>query len=113
MTHNQIDEHFDILPSSQQVNLFEKSLRNKNGKIDATKVKEYYKTGAHFTRPSGEIAMVIDELKILKSVLSKQMPSEQYNGMLNLLYILAYPNATTEEIQSALVKCEINTRCVR
>lgn len=45
----------------------------------------------------------IDYMKVLQSVLSKNVPAERSNGIMNLCYILFYPKATPEEIKSALV----------
>lgn len=50
-------------------------------------------------------AFVVDYLKVAQSILSKQLPAERYNGIINLEYVLAYPNATTDETESALVTC--------
>lgn len=44
-----------------------------------------------------------DSMKIFQSSYSEKLPSERYNGMMNLFYILFNLNATTEEIESALV----------
>lgn len=66
-------------------------------------MKDSYLTEPQFKRPNEEIAMDIDDLKMLQSIFSKQLSSEQYNGMVNLLYVFTYPNATTAEIESALV----------
>lgn len=45
----------------------------------------------------------LDNYKILQSSLSKQFPSERYNGIVNMFYVSYYPNATSEEIESVVV----------
>lgn len=76
----------------------------KHSKIDVDRVKNYYSEDSHF-KPENAVkrAIQIDKLKILQSVLSKDLPPERYNGLINLSYVFVYPNATTEEIESALV----------
>lgn len=49
-------------------------------------------------------AELIDYLRVLQSILAQQLPPEQYNGIMNVEYILHYENATSEEIESTLVK---------
>lgn len=51
-----------------------------------------------------DVAYEIDSLKIVQLVLSKQLPKEQYNDIIHLMYVINVPNATTEEIEGALVK---------
>lgn len=46
----------------------------------------------------------IDYVKLLHLILSKNIPPERYNGIINLYFALAHSNATTEQIKSALVK---------
>lgn len=45
----------------------------------------------------------LDYYKILQSTLSKHLPAERYNGIINLFYINLVPNATADEIASTLV----------
>lgn len=52
-----------------------------------------------------DIAIELDDMKIVQSILSKQLPPERYNGVINVLYIFKYKNATTEEIENTLVMC--------
>lgn len=52
----------------------------------------------------GEEALIMDLLKIIQSILSKRLPPAIGNGMVNLMYVVAYPNATTEHIENAVVK---------
>lgn len=99
---NILSDHFDIFSSPQPLDIFEKSFKNQ--KVDVSKIKDLYTTEPEFKRSDGDIAMEIDDLKIFESILSKQFPSERYNGMVNLLYVLTNPKATSEEIQSALVR---------
>ena len=44
---------------------------------------------------------LIDNLKILQSILSRRLQPEQFNAV-NMLYVLR-PNATSQEIEEALV----------
>lgn len=46
---------------------------------------------------------MIDRFKTHQSILSKTLLQERYIGVMNLLYITCYPDATTAEIESALV----------
>ena len=46
---------------------------------------------------------ILDNANILQTILLKELPSERINGLINLIYV-ARPSATSEEIQSALVK---------
>lgn len=44
-----------------------------------------------------------DFLKMAETIWSKQLPPERYNGIINLEFALVNPNATKDEIASALV----------
>lgn len=79
-------------------------LRKTDTKIDENKVREYH-TLYYQNSSATEIATIMDELKIYQAILSRQLPSERYNEFLNFVYILLYPNATSEEIKIALVMC--------
>lgn len=46
---------------------------------------------------------ILDNVRILQTILSKHLPAERSNGIIDLIYV-ARPSATSEEIQSALVK---------
>lgn len=46
---------------------------------------------------------IIETLKVIQSILAQNMPAERYNGLINLCFVLYYPNVTSEEIESALV----------
>lgn len=50
-----------------------------------------------------EIAIKLENIKILELILSRQLPPQQYNGILNFLYINLYENATSQEVENALV----------
>lgn len=56
------------------------------------------------------IKFKMDILKIFQSILSKQLPPERSQGIMNLLYICFYTDATTEEIESALVMSDAVNR---
>lgn len=49
------------------------------------------------------VVVHLEYLKMLQWALSKRLPTERYMGIMNLYYIIVYPNATTQEIESALV----------
>lgn len=51
-----------------------------------------------------EALKFIEYQKIVQLILSKEFPPERYMGIINLMYATAYPNATTNEIESALVQ---------
>lgn len=76
--------------------------KQNNTKIDVNSLKEFYSSKESFQRNSAG-ASAIEYYKILESTLSKQLPPERYNGIINLFYILLYPDATSEEIASTLV----------
>lgn len=78
------------------------NLSRADTKIDENQVREYHSLG---NSSATDIAIAMDELKILQSILSRQLPSERYNGYINLIYILLYPNATSTEIEGSLVMC--------
>lgn len=46
---------------------------------------------------------IIENLQMIQVVLSQHMPAERYNGLMNLCFLLYYPNVTSEEIESTLV----------
>lgn len=91
------------IDSFQLFSLFGKSSNHENAKIDVNKMKDFYMSELYFKRPNEEIAMEIDDLKIVQTILSKQIPPELYNGIVNFLYMLTNPNTTSEEIGSNLV----------
>lgn len=67
-------------------------------KIDLKKVRDSY-----FDNTSVLVSMYY--AKIFQMLLSKKLKPEQYNGVVNLLYTIDYPNATAEHIESSLVIC--------
>lgn len=79
--------------------------RRENGIIDGKMLRNYHSyvlsSNANVLGNAGKI----DRLKIYQSILSKQLPPERYNGIVNLFYGIEYPDATTEEIESVLVIC--------
>lgn len=48
---------------------------------------------------------MMERLKEFQSFLSKELRPEQYNGIINLMYIIYNPKATSDQIESALVMC--------
>lgn len=53
-----------------------------------------------------------DMMKISQTVFSRKLPSERYNGIVNLYYIVYNPNATREEIDIAMVIFIWYFRCI-
>lgn len=80
--------------------------KERASKIDMNQLRDFFATDDYFKILEGEqIAMEMDGLKKYQSILSKELPPEQCNGIMNLAYILHNPKATTEEIESTLVIC--------
>lgn len=78
--------------------------KEKNSKIDVNQVKDHFSTNPYFGSASAlEIAIKLENVKALQSIFSKRLPAERYNGIINLLYINLYRNATSEEVESTLV----------
>lgn len=50
-----------------------------------------------------ELLHKLEYYKIGQTILSKQFPSDRYNGIINMFYIYLNHNATSEEIQNVLV----------
>lgn len=50
-----------------------------------------------------DLAVEMDDVKILQELFGKQMPPERYNGLINLMYIFKNANATETDITMALV----------
>lgn len=50
-----------------------------------------------------DLAVEMDDVKILQELFGKQMPPERYNGLINLMYIFENANATETDITMALV----------
>lgn len=84
------------------MDLFEKYFKNQ--KVDVSKIQDLYTTEPEFTRSNEDIAMEIDDLKVLETALYRQFRLTEVDGMVNILYVLTYPNATTYEIETALVR---------
>lgn len=80
------------------------NLSRTDTKVDESIVREYH--SLHLRNSSAtDIAIAIDDLKIFQSILSRQLPPERYDGLINLIYVLRYPNATSAEIEGSLVMC--------
>lgn len=95
-----------------QINLIWEEILNKtNAKIDVEAVRDYqsrsYKHIYMRNNPE-EMVKALDISKMLQSLLSKDVPAERSNNAFNLFFALGYPNATSEEIESALVSIRDN-----
>lgn len=77
-------------------------LRKSDITINENHVREYHSINLRNSTAT-DIAITMDDLKIFQSILSRELPSERYDGYINLSYILLYSNATSEEIKSSLV----------
>lgn len=76
----------------------------KNSKIDMKQLRDFHSTDPYFIKADGkDIAFKMDEVKECQSILSKELPPERYNGIINLIYIFNNPKATSEEIEYTLV----------
>lgn len=81
-------------------------LANKtDSKIDINDVRAFHMNSNH--ENTGKFG--IDELKLFQTILSKQLLPERYNGHINLEYALGSLNATSEEIETSLVTCTVQT----
>lgn len=76
----------------------------RNSKIDVNQVKNF--SSKDPSRSTVLKAIYIDYLRISQKILSKQLQSERYNGVVNLLFVCIVDYATTEEIRSALVNSQ-------
>lgn len=85
--------------------LSERISKDKNGVIDVEYVREFH---AVLNEEWSSIRVwdvkFVDRIKILRSILSKNAPPQRYNGIINLLFVIGYPYATSDEIKSALVR---------
>lgn len=77
--------------------------KEKNAKIDENIVRDYHNRTYDRTNGGWAVARAIDGLKVEHSILSKYVPTERLDGVYNLFFAIIYPNATSEEIESALV----------
>lgn len=95
--------------------------RHENVTIDVENVKEFHSL-LNMQRASNVAwseVRCIDHVKLLQLILSKNVPPERYNGIINLYFALAHSNATSREIENAVVrknngfalffKCKIHT----
>lgn len=74
-----------------------------NAKIDESALRGYQ---AHLFENLDDgwmVAKTIDTMKLQQSFFSKYVPAERLNRFFNLYFTIIYPNATSEEIESALV----------
>lgn len=76
----------------------------KNSDIDVNQVKniDYY---VFYDRNyvDQKTKLACDSMKMIQSTFSKKLPAERYNGIMNVYYVILNPNATTDEITTALV----------
>lgn len=77
----------------------------KTSKIDLDGIRKFQSHVVEFSikneTPFEEI-IVIDYLKVVQSILSKNFSPDQYIGITNLFYVIVYSKATTEEVEGAL-----------
>lgn len=94
-----------------------RKLSDKNNfKIDVNQVKNITHIVFYGGIDQQRLKYSCDTVKIIQSSLSKKLSSERYNGIINLFYIIFNLNATSEEIESALVRIthivRSNSRCI-
>lgn len=93
-----------------QIKTLSKDVPNeKNAKIDVQAMRDYQSHLYDSLTEGWMVAKAIDTLKLQQSFLSKYVPAERLNGWFNLYFALSYPNATTGEIDSALVNMRHKT----
>lgn len=91
-----------------QLKLLKNIQEGKKSKLDVNQMKNLNYTalfGKHYT--DEEAKMLCDQLKIYQTAYLKELPSELYNGVMNVFYMIMNPNATTDEIDISLVKHRI------
>lgn len=77
-------------------------LKEQNAKINVKNIRNFVE--GHTLLSEYDTVICIDTMKIIQSILSKNdIPPEQYNGVLNVLFVIVYPNVTSEEIEGTLV----------
>lgn len=79
---------------------------SKDLKIDLKKVRD---TATPYNHEEAKMF----NAKVFQRILSRRSRPEQYNGIVNLFYVIKYPNATAEEIESSLVMCACETHLTR
>lgn len=88
--------------------LWKKVKRDENSKITVQGMKDFLaELKEQFSRNSEKQQNLIDSIKTMETALSTQLPSERYNGIMNLLRLLSNPDAPTEEIEKSLVNYSI------
>lgn len=78
-----------------QIHIFAQLPKDENMKIDVSAIVERSKALPEYK--------LIDNIKILQSIFSRELPPERFNGLINLIYSTR-PSAATKEIENALVK---------
>lgn len=97
--HMSLSKTFRLMISKYlyfQTRLLAESLHGKNSKINVDAVKEIRR------RQHLENGDQMDQAYLLKVMLSKQLPPERVNGIINLI-LMVRRNATDDEIENALV----------
>lgn len=49
------------------------------------------------------LLLIADNLKVHQTIWSKKLQPEQISSMIRLMYVLRYPNATSDDTEKALV----------
>lgn len=65
----------------------------------------------HNLDDTSDTQIKMNNMKILHTVLLKELPPERFQGIMNVLYVGLNKNATSEEIEGALVMCD-SINCV-
>lgn len=87
--------------NNSQIHGFAQLPKGEHSKIDVNAMKERSKTLPEYK--------LVDNVKILQTIFSRHLPSERFNGIINLIYATR-PSATPKEIESALVTKTLEIR---
>lgn len=77
---------------------------NSTAKIDANRMKKFKTNHADMFIGMG---LYIDQMKMFQSILFKRLPPAIANGMINLVGATSYQNATSEDMENAVVKLKL------
>lgn len=94
---------FDTLGADFVSETLKKILKEKNATIDVESVRVFQSSLFERANMKSLLAQHIDHMKAFHTKLSKEVPAERLNGVMNFYLIIAYPNATTEEVKIVLV----------
>lgn len=76
----------------------------KTSKVDVNSIKKYKSDSPSHEVNTESAASLCDLLLIYRSILSTRLPTEMTNGMTTFIYALDFSNATTEDMENAVVR---------